>query len=59
MDIFRLIKTLLLDGDPNWCCGTNEFEFQHLLTKKYISGQLIVDWMCGRVKVIYKLSLFA
>jgi hypothetical protein len=39
------------EADPKWSCGTDEFEFQHLLTKKYVTPQLLIDWQCERVKL--------
>uniref|UniRef100_A0A183CEW3 NADAR domain-containing protein n=1 Tax=Globodera pallida TaxID=36090 RepID=A0A183CEW3_GLOPA len=39
------------EADLRWVVGTDEFEIQHLLTKKYVSPQLLVQWMCGRAKV--------
>jgi hypothetical protein len=41
---------IILEADPKWSCGTDEFEFQHLLTKRYVSPQLLIDWQCGRTK---------
>uniref|UniRef100_A0A915D9X7 NADAR domain-containing protein n=1 Tax=Ditylenchus dipsaci TaxID=166011 RepID=A0A915D9X7_9BILA len=39
------------EGDAQWSSCTDEFEIQHLLTKKYVSPQLLIDWMCGRVEL--------
>ncbi|KAL3124644.1 hypothetical protein niasHT_009231 [Heterodera trifolii] len=38
------------EADLRWTTGTDEFEIQHLLTKKYVSPQLLVQWMCGRAR---------
>uniref|UniRef100_A0A914EQK7 NADAR domain-containing protein n=1 Tax=Acrobeloides nanus TaxID=290746 RepID=A0A914EQK7_9BILA len=39
------------EGDSDWTSGCDEFEMQHLLTKKYITPQTVVDWFCRRIKV--------
>ncbi|KAH7729499.1 Protein C23G10.8 [Aphelenchoides avenae] len=39
------------EGEYQWCSGMDEFELQHLLTKKYITPQLLVEYMSGRTKV--------
>lgn len=35
-------------NDYRWVSGVDEFELQHLLTKRYITPNDIVDWMCER-----------
>lgn len=42
-----LIETTT-EADTQWACGTDEFEYQHLLSKKYITPQLLLQWQCGR-----------
>ncbi|KAI1715658.1 hypothetical protein DdX_07982 [Ditylenchus destructor] len=39
------------EGDPQWSICTDEFEIQHLITKKYVTPQVLIDWMCGRAEV--------
>ncbi|VDM98875.1 unnamed protein product [Thelazia callipaeda] len=44
---------LLLDtseGDKSWASSADEFELQHLLTKRYIHPVTIIDWMTERTK---------
>lgn len=50
-----LIETTL-EGDLQWSSCTDEFEIQHLLTKKYITPQLLIDWMCGRVNLPFSIN---
>lgn len=35
-------------NDSRWVSGVDEFELQHLLTKKYINPNNIIDYMCER-----------
>lgn len=44
---FEKILNYFLEGDSQWLSKTDEFELQHLLTKKYINPLIIIDYMCG------------
>lgn len=44
---------LLIDtteSDKSWASTADEFELQHLLTKRYILPSTIIDWMTERTK---------
>lgn len=44
---------LLIDtteSDKAWASTADEFELQHLLTKRYILPSTIIDWMTERTK---------
>lgn len=43
-----LIDTV--EGDKSWVSVADEFELQHLLTKRYILPTTIIDWMTERTK---------
>lgn len=43
------MKRFFLDAeDYRWVSGVDEFELQHLLTKKYVTPNDVIDWMCER-----------
>ncbi|CAK5076434.1 unnamed protein product [Meloidogyne enterolobii] len=36
------------EADTQWACGSDELEYQHLLSKKYITPQLLLQWQSSR-----------
>jgi hypothetical protein len=46
----------LESDDCRWASSVDEFELQHLLTKRYISPENIIDWMCERKEPPKRLS---
>nr|CAD2168941.1 unnamed protein product [Meloidogyne enterolobii] len=36
------------EADTQWGCGSDELEYHHLLSKKYITPQLLLQWQCSR-----------
>uniref|UniRef100_A0A915MHS2 RRM domain-containing protein n=2 Tax=Meloidogyne TaxID=189290 RepID=A0A915MHS2_MELJA len=36
------------EADTQWACGSDELEYQHLLSKRYITPQLLLQWQSSR-----------
>ncbi|KAI6193875.1 NADAR domain-containing protein [Aphelenchoides besseyi] len=45
---FAILLEYTEADDYRWVSSVDEFELQHLLTKRYITPNDIVDWMCER-----------
>lgn len=37
-----------IEADTQWACGSDELEYQHLLSKRYITPQLLLQWQSSR-----------